>query len=292
MKIYLARLGAGVLNIILFFGALGMNYFAGSSLSQLAGNFGTHRGLGLAGSIPGVVGTAMWLALTALVLLPVVCAVLWLVPVLPRGLAFVFQVAYAFLALAGFIAMLFIASRTGEILDMVGFPNFGQVGVGQQGGYAYFQLVLLVLALGAGVVALAFRAPGALVVCESGPHAGQRFKLERGDSLVFGRNISACDIIFPPDSVHISRKHCTVTLLPGGRKFLVECHSANGMLVDGAALGRDQAVAVKRGTAIAFENGQWVYRFARVPSLLGDAWDRLLAAFGLGTGKRNRPATA
>ncbi len=83
-----------------------------------------------------------------------------------------------------------------------------------------------------------------------GVYAGRTVPCETGQ-MVFGREASVCNLIFPANVPGISRKHCILELR-NGRFFLMDCGSTYGTyLGDGSRL--------RSGEWIPLENGQRFY---------------------------------
>lgn len=66
----------------------------------------------------------------------------------------------------------------------------------------------------------------------------KEFDLEVGESKVIGRS-KAADIQIP--SKDISKTHCKLTVLPGGRAEVVDLGSSNGTYVNGVLVKRHSA---------------------------------------------------
>lgn len=82
----------------------------------------------------------------------------------------------------------------------------------------------------------------------SGEHAGSSYRV-LGRKLSIGRDPGQCGIIFPYDSLEISRKHCTVSYDEQDGVFMLEDHgSANGtFLNDGEQLEPGKVYYLKTG---------------------------------------------
>lgn len=83
----------------------------------------------------------------------------------------------------------------------------------------------------------------------SGEYSGQRFYLSE-DGVNIGRDASLCQIIFPSDSVSVSRCHCNIKYNPVNRTFLlVDLTSSNGtFLANGTRLEPKVPVALAPGS--------------------------------------------
>ncbi|HYF55536.1 MAG TPA: trypsin-like peptidase domain-containing protein [Salinarimonas sp.] len=77
----------------------------------------------------------------------------------------------------------------------------------------------------------------------SGPLAGQEQTIEAGKTrIVFGRDPSACDVVYPPDATTISRRHFALVRKPSG-DWVVEDFGQPFVAVNGHPADGSEAVA-------------------------------------------------
>lgn len=92
----------------------------------------------------------------------------------------------------------------------------------------------------------------------SGLYAGQEFKVDQ--DILFGRDPSSCNIIFPPDTRGISRVHCQIMLNGNGqRTLIVDCGSTNGTFLNGIRLAPGKPAILQAGSTITFGGNNSFY---------------------------------
>jgi len=81
----------------------------------------------------------------------------------------------------------------------------------------------------------------------SGPYAGQRIPLS-SKPCVLGRDPQVANLVFPPDSPHISKRHCQVSCDESGRVLIEDSWSSNGTFTaSGTRLASGQAREFRAG---------------------------------------------
>ncbi|MBQ6877344.1 MAG: DUF4234 domain-containing protein [Oscillospiraceae bacterium] len=92
----------------------------------------------------------------------------------------------------------------------------------------------------------------AVISGSSGIYKGQSFEIEDGSEIVFGRDSSVCNIIFPNSEVSVSRKHCSIKYIGISDTFLVTNYSKNGVMYDGNhRIEAGSSAMLHRGTVIS-----------------------------------------
>ncbi len=85
----------------------------------------------------------------------------------------------------------------------------------------------------------------------SGTYAGQIFQLDQ--DIIFGRDPSSCNIVFPDTSSGVSRVHCQICLNAYGQKaVIIDCNSTYGTYVNGVKLYPGQPAVLQTGSVINF----------------------------------------
>ena len=94
-----------------------------------------------------------------------------------------------------------------------------------------------------------------------GKYNGTRFEIGDGESVIFGREIQKCNIVFDEKDASISRVHCTVMYVSAENAFYVTDHSSNGTYVNGnMKIGKNNTKKVEVGAVISFGNGENAFR--------------------------------
>lgn len=279
MKARIFRYLAAACNGVMFILAFALPYLGGY-------NMFTATGVELilnpeAQSHFGILSLGLW----GMIILTVACAAMWAIHMVPRWVVMLVQAVQLVLALVVSLFLLWFANNldnsfSGIIYDLATAlfggesvlasyvnPNF----------YVHLLLSLVALLLGAFAeqpryyyyddepiaMATAASAPAqkemGLIECEGGHFRGEVFPIEADVPLAFGRDPDECDIVFPADNLHVSRKHCVITLKPVGHIYEVLCTSANGMLVGGEVCAGEQKKTVKRGTTISIGDKENVF---------------------------------
>lgn len=90
-----------------------------------------------------------------------------------------------------------------------------------------------------------------------GLYAGTSIPVE-GD-VVIGRDPRECQLVYPRETLGISRVHCTVSYDSANRVFVVSDYSSNGTLVDGMLIGQNMSMDLRPGTrfCLADESNQF-----------------------------------
>ena len=84
-----------------------------------------------------------------------------------------------------------------------------------------------------------------------GVYAGQTFALDQ--DIIFGRDPSNCNIIFPTGTAGISRIHCQICLnVNGQRAVIIDCNSTYGTYLNGMKLYPGQPAILQTGSIISF----------------------------------------
>src|SRR5688572_17507473 len=83
----------------------------------------------------------------------------------------------------------------------------------------------------------------------SGPLAGSEQPVEgrERDRIVFGRDPNACDVVFPPDTTHVSRRHFALVRKPSG-DWTVDLFGQPYVAVNGEPA--DPAAALQSGAIV------------------------------------------
>lgn len=267
MKARIFRYIVAACNVVMFILAIALPYLCGITLMSLGTN-----GLGaiLSPEVQQHYG-ALTLGIWCMMLLPLGCAALWILQQIPRWVVMLVQLAQLLVALVVSVFLILYANELDRSLSGVAWDLIQALFGGNSVLATYFSpnfythLILSVLAMILGafaeqetyyedeapvVVYEQPRAPAAVIECEGGPFKGEVFPIEPGQTLSFGRDPNECDVVFPADQLHVSRKHCEVKLRPVGPVYEVTCTSTNGMLVGGELCANEQKKTVKKGTAI------------------------------------------
>ncbi|MGD9559320.1 MAG: FHA domain-containing protein [Oscillospiraceae bacterium] len=298
MKARVFRYLAAGFNLVILVLAFALPYLAGMSMFSV----GTS---GMAAILSpevqqhyAILSVGLW----AMLLLPLACAVMWVLQQVPRWAVMLTQFVMLLVGLCVSVFLLLFANQlerslTGVAWDVV-TGLFGGESVLANYINVYFWLYLLLafvaLLMGAfaeqryddyddedvyeavpATAAPAAAVPAApaakkreqtqkvggkaegktegkaaVVECRGGVFAGQQFAIRPGETLTFGRDPNECDVLFPADDLHVSRKHCVVALREVGHIYDVECTSSNGMMVGGEVCAAGQKKTVKKGTTI------------------------------------------
>lgn len=84
-----------------------------------------------------------------------------------------------------------------------------------------------------------------------GPLAGQIVHLDKDISM--GRDASRCDLVFPPNTMGVSRYHCQIcTEIEKGKFFLLDCGSSFGTIVNGKRLTPGVPIELQSEDVITF----------------------------------------
>lgn len=92
----------------------------------------------------------------------------------------------------------------------------------------------------------------AVIVGSAGIYKGQSFDIEDGVEVVFGRDVTCCNIIFPQTEKTVSRKHCSVKYIGVSDTFFVTAFSKNGVVFDGnQRITEGSSKMLKKGSVIS-----------------------------------------
>ncbi|MCD2493022.1 PrsW family glutamic-type intramembrane protease [Lacrimispora sp. NSJ-141] len=149
------------------------------------------------------------------------------------------DLSYVLLTVAAWVALFWIMNKgIRQIVDITNSYGSIPAGYGRPRAAAP-------LSAAAGEQAVSRSGP-AMLVGIGGVYAGQTISCQPGQ-LVFGREPSVCNLVFPSGIPGISRKHCILEL-KNGNFFLSDCGSTYGtFLGDGRRLNTGEQVLLQSG---------------------------------------------
>ena len=85
----------------------------------------------------------------------------------------------------------------------------------------------------------------------NGKYAGSRFEINNGETVVIGRDIQKCNIVYDEKYASISRVHCAIRYAANENAFYVTDYSSNGTLVNRELnIGKNATKKVEKGSVI------------------------------------------
>ena len=98
-----------------------------------------------------------------------------------------------------------------------------------------------------------------VISCVAGLYAGSEFPLQQGESILIGRDVASCHIVFPETIREISRRHCNITFLSEDSGYEVTTLATYGLRVDHHFCKTGDKMVVKRGTEISLDDNQNIF---------------------------------
>ena len=86
----------------------------------------------------------------------------------------------------------------------------------------------------------------------SGIYVGQEFHLD--EDIIFGRNPSRCNIVYPKESIGISEIHCQICMNVNGFRTIIDCDSSYGTFLNGVRLYPGRPAVLQSGSKIQLGN--------------------------------------
>ena len=97
-----------------------------------------------------------------------------------------------------------------------------------------------------------------VLVGVSGVYAGQEFMLDQ--DIIFGRDPAKCNIVFPMNTVGVSKVHCQICLNVNGHKAIIDCDSTYGTFLNGVKLYPGKLALLQSGSEIRIGNRE-IFKF-------------------------------
>ncbi len=97
---------------------------------------------------------------------------------------------------------------------------------------------------------------------KAGMYSGMRFRVDEGETVLFGRSTHTSNVVITMGNDFVSRRHCAVRLEPSGEYTVVD-YSKNGTYT--GPRGADPGIRIPRGVATALKKGS-VIRLGRHPN--------------------------